>query len=94
MVPPLPAELYPPSIPRVIAPKPVTYGSEMVAAMVQTVPDTDVFVAGGDTYFWHKDAHGHRERVLYGHGDHRREIAQRHTAALNHVAESAKSKNE
>ena len=94
VVPPLPAELYAPPAPRTVAPKPVSYAADVVAAMVAGVSDADVFVAGGDTYFWHKDPHGRRERVFYGHGDRRHDIAQRRAAALSHVAEVLKNKSD
>ena len=88
VVPPLPVDVYQPSTPRALVPKPVFYGADMVEAMVQTVPATALFMAGGDTYFWHKDPRGHRERVFYGHGDRRAEVAQRRTAARSRVADS------
>jgi len=93
VIPPLPAELYQPSTNRAVFPKPVYYGAELVAAMVETVPDADVFLAGGDTYFWHRDPRGRRERVFYGHGDRRSEIAQRRAGPVSHVAETSKSGN-
>jgi hypothetical protein len=94
VVPPLPMEVYQPSTPGAGLPKAAFYGSEMVAAMVQTVPATDVFVAGGDTYFWHKDPHGRRERVFYGHGDRRAEATQRRADAPSPAAESDKIKGD
>jgi hypothetical protein len=94
VVPPLPSEVYQPSTAASALPKAVFYGPDLVAAMVQNVPVTDVFLAGGDTYFWHKDPHGHRERVFYGHGDRRGELTQRRDVVPAHAADSAKAKED
>jgi hypothetical protein len=94
VVPPLPMEVYQPSTPGGILPKAVFYGPDLVMVMVQSVPDTDVFIAGGDTYFWHKDPHGRRERVFYGRGDRRAEVAQRRGVAPGHASGSDKIKDD
>ena len=93
VIPPLPIELTQAPANGAAAQKPVYYSAELVAALVESVPESDVFLAGGDTYFWHRDPRGRRQRVFYGHGDRRSEIAQHRTDAIRRVADTSKSKD-
>ena len=52
--------------------EPQPYDAEIVA-----IPESDIAVIGGDTYYWYVDPAGHRFRRFYAHGDHRDELFKR-----------------
>jgi hypothetical protein len=56
---------------------------------IANVAERDVFVSGGNTYFWVVGHDGVRHRHLYAHGDHRADVFRRreelHRVMANHA---------